>query len=89
MRFEAEGAGEPDIPSAVVFADGEVGELWEEGIAAFDEAIEYAECVDDGGAGCPSIDWELVGAGDRGQCYRSATVRRLPACSSRLPSVPI
>ena len=67
VRYEAEGAGEPDIPSAVVFANGEVGELWEDGIAAFDEAIDYAECVNDGGAACPSIEWELVDAGERGQ----------------------
>ena len=66
VRYEAEGAGEPEIPAATVFADGEVGERWEDGIAAFDEALEYGECIDDGGASCPSIDWEIVEDDDRG-----------------------
>ena len=67
VRYEAASAGEPDVPSAVVFADGQVGERWEDGIAAFDEATGYSECVDDGGAGCPSIDWQIVKAEDRGE----------------------
>lgn len=66
VRYEAEGAGEPEIPSAVVFQQGAVGELWEDGIAAFDEALGYGECVDDGGAACPSIEWDLVEAEGRG-----------------------
>ena len=37
------------------------------GIAAFDEAIDYGECVNDGGAACPSVDWELVEVEDRGE----------------------
>ena len=67
IRYEAEGSGEPEIPSAVVFADGVVDGRWEDGIAAFDESIDYGECVNDGGAACPSVDWELVEVEDRGE----------------------
>ncbi len=66
VRYEGEGEGEPEVPAAAVFTDGVVGERWEAGIGAFDEALEYGECLDDGGAGCPSIDWEIVEDDDRG-----------------------
>jgi len=66
VRYEGEGEGEPEVPAAAVFTGGVVGERWEAGIGAFDEALEYGECVDDGGASCPSIDWEIVEDDDRG-----------------------
>ncbi|MCP4091228.1 MAG: DUF5011 domain-containing protein [Gammaproteobacteria bacterium] len=50
----------------IVFDNGAVGTLWNKGINAFDAAIGYGECSNDGGAGCPSISWELVNDQDRG-----------------------
>eukprot|EP00752_Nemacystus_decipiens_P018817 g16873.t1 len=37
---------------------------WTSGISAFDQAIGFASCTDDGGAGCPSVSWAEVAATD-------------------------
>jgi endoglucanase Acf2 len=50
----------PPGTDLLVFADGVVDPAWDRGISAFDEAIGFGECNNDGGAGCPSIGWELV-----------------------------
>jgi endoglucanase Acf2 len=50
----------------LVFSDGTVDPVWDRGISAFDAAIEYGVCSNDGGAACPSISWELVADNDRG-----------------------
>jgi len=60
----------------VVFDDGTVEAYWDRGISAFDAAIGYGECNNDGGAACPSIDWEIVTDDERGdvlQVTHSAT----------------
>jgi endo-1,3(4)-beta-glucanase len=54
---------EGDLP---VFVDGSVDPIWDRGINAFDSAIGWDECNNDGGAACPSIDWEVVEDGERG-----------------------
>jgi beta-glucanase (GH16 family) len=48
-----------------VFDQGLAGSGWDRGINAFDEAIDYRECNNDGGAGCPSISWEPVTDSER------------------------
>ena len=50
----------------LVFQDGVVGDTWNLGINAFDEALNYGECNNDGGAGCPSIDWSVEEDPNRG-----------------------
>ena len=35
-------------------------------IGAFDAGIDYASCENDGGAGCPNINWKLVSDSERG-----------------------
>lgn len=55
-----------DNGDLVVFKDGGVGSIWDAGINAFDSAIGWAECNQDGGAGCPSIGWEVVTDAERG-----------------------
>ena len=50
----------------LVFSDGAVDPVWDRGINAFDAAIEFGVCSNDGGAACPSISWELVADNDRG-----------------------
>jgi endo-1,3(4)-beta-glucanase len=50
-----------------VLANGAVGPLWDKGINAFDAAINYAECNNDGGAACPSISWAFVSDVEQGE----------------------
>jgi endo-1,3(4)-beta-glucanase len=49
-----------------VLAEGQIAPIWDKGINAFDAAINYGECNNDGGAGCPSIDWAFVNDEQRG-----------------------
>ena len=49
-----------------VFVDGQVDSLWDRGINAFDQAIGFADCSNDGGEACPSIAWEFVTDVERG-----------------------
>ncbi|MEO0424850.1 MAG: glycosyl hydrolase [Pseudomonadota bacterium] len=62
-----EGAGD-----LLVLDGGVVGPVWSRGISAFDEAIGFAECNNDGGAGCPSIDWRVVADSERGDVLEIA-----------------
>jgi endoglucanase Acf2 len=57
---------EPGPTDLLVFVDGAVDPAWDRGMNAFDEAIGFGECNNDGGAGCPSISWEIVADGERG-----------------------
>ncbi len=50
----------------VVFKNGAVGTTWDKSINAFDSAIGWSECNNDGGAGCPSIGWDIVNNAERG-----------------------
>ena len=56
-----------DPTDLLVFYDGTVDPAWDAGINAFDAAIGYGECSNDGGAACPSISWQLVDDGVRGE----------------------
>jgi endo-1,3(4)-beta-glucanase len=49
-----------------VFKSGSVSSTWNGGINAFDEAINYGECNNDGGAACPSMNWSVVNDAERG-----------------------
>jgi endoglucanase Acf2 len=51
----------------LVFSKGAVDPVWDRGISAFDAAIGYDVCSNDGGAACPSISWSLVVDGERGE----------------------
>ena len=55
-----------DPTDLLVFAEGAVGPAWDRGINAFDAAIGFDECSNDGGAACPSISWQLVADSERG-----------------------
>ncbi|MBT8104787.1 MAG: DUF5011 domain-containing protein [Woeseiaceae bacterium] len=50
-----------------VLVDGAVDPAWDRGISAFDEALGFGECNNDGGAACPSISWEFVTDDERGE----------------------
>ena len=56
----------------VVLENGQVASTWDVGIAAFDEAIGYGDCVDDGGAGCPTVDWRWVSNPEKGTVLRAS-----------------
>jgi endoglucanase Acf2 len=56
----------PDPTDLPVFVNGAVDPAWDRGINAFDAAIGYGECNNDGGAACPSIGWEIVADNERG-----------------------
>jgi endoglucanase Acf2 len=58
--------GGVDPTDLLVFFEGTVDPFWDRGISAFDSAIGFADCNNDGGAGCPSISWALVSDVDRG-----------------------
>ena len=62
----AEPGNEP-IDTLWVFRNGQVEDTWDRGIGAFDEAIGWGVCENDGGAGCPSIDWGITSDSDHGQ----------------------
>ena len=55
-----------DPTDLLVFTNGAVDAAWDRGINAFDAAIGYGECSNDGGAACPSIDWQIVNDNERG-----------------------
>ena len=57
---------EPQATDLIVFDEGRTAPIWDEGISAFDEAIGFGNCNEDGGAGCPSIAWRVVDDAERG-----------------------
>ena len=65
VNFVAAPTGE-DLTDLVVFDGGSVDATWDRGINAFDAAIGFSECNNDGGAACPSISWQLVEDDARG-----------------------
>lgn len=58
--------------SEVVLANGELASRWDAGIGAFDEAIDYGNCMNDGGAGCPTVDWGWVSNPEKGSVLRAS-----------------
>lgn len=60
------GAGHAYAAEFTVYDQGSSDSRWNRGINAFDSAIGWATCSNDGGAGCPSISWQTVNDGSRG-----------------------
>jgi hypothetical protein len=56
----------PSTGTGEVLDNGVVAAQWNNGLGAFDEAIGYATCVEDGGEACPSLSWATVDDEDRG-----------------------
>lgn len=62
------GDSSEDMPEVLwVLRNGEIASQWDRGVGAFDEAINWDVCLNDGGDGCPSIDWRFVSDSLRGQ----------------------
>ena len=55
----------------IVLQDGAAQPPWDGEIGAYDEAIDYEVCLDDGGDACPTIDWRWRDAGARGPVLES------------------
>ena len=53
-----------DVPLSVL-SQGVVDGLWDRGIGVYD-AVPNSDCMNDGGAGCPSIAWSQVDDSERG-----------------------
>jgi len=53
-----------------VLNNGRVASTWDRGIAAWDQAIGFGSCGN-GGAGCPTVDWEWADADGRGQVLQA------------------
>ena len=49
--------------TGAVYSDALDGQ-WVDGISAFDQAIGFSSCSNDGGAECPSVNWEEVAVDD-------------------------
>jgi len=58
----------------LVLSDGQVASQWDSGISAFDQAIDYESCIDDGGAQCPTVNWNWVSNPDKGTVLRATWV---------------
>ena len=57
----------PNDPDVIMVLDnGLADSRFEGGISAFDAAIDFNECNNDGGAACPSINWRTAQDSERG-----------------------
>ena len=50
-----------------VLSQGAASALWDGGLNAFDAAIDFANCSNDGGAACPSIGWQVADDSEQGE----------------------
>lgn len=66
QSFVIESEAIPVSGSADVLRDGVVDSQWDTGTTGFDQAINYAACVGNGGEDCPSIGWASADDEDRG-----------------------
>ena len=66
LLVAASGNSEQGEEVLEVLNNGRVASTWDRGIAAWDQAIDFSSCGN-GGAGCPTVDWEWADADGRGQ----------------------
>ena len=55
---------EQGIEEQVVFRDGSISEVWDSGLNAYDEGIDFSVCFDP--SGCPNIDFGVTSDTERG-----------------------
>ena len=60
----------PEPGTLTVLEDGQIASTWNTGIAAWDQAIGYQLCINDGGAACPTVGWRWVNTTTRGPVLR-------------------
>ena len=57
----------PSLKTLSVFQNGTIGGEWNDTLRAVDSGNGWQRCINDGGAGCPNISWELIPDSERGQ----------------------
>ena len=55
----------------IVLEGGALAPPWDGALGAYDEALGYEVCLDDGGAGCPTVDWQWTNSGNRGRVLQA------------------
>ena len=60
--------GYSDDRVEIVLQDGAAQPPWDGEMGAYDQAIDYDVCLDDGGDACPTVDWRWRDAGARPTC---------------------
>ena len=64
-------SGKAQALEEIVLEDGALAPPWDGALGAYDEALGYEVCLDDGGAGCPTVDWQWTNSGNRGRVLRA------------------
>ena len=64
-------SGNAQALEEIVLEDGAVAPPWDGALGAYDEALGYEVCLDDGGAGCPTVDWQWTNSGNRGRVLQT------------------
>ena len=64
-------SGKAQALEEIVLEDGALAPPWDGALGAYDEALGYEVCLDDGGAGCPTVDWQWTNSGNRGRVLQA------------------
>lgn len=64
-------SGNAQALEEIVLEDGALAPPWDGALGAYDEALGYEVCLDDGGAGCPTVDWQWTNSGNRGRVLQA------------------
>lgn len=64
-------SGKAEALEEIVLENGALAPPWDGALGAYDEALGYEVCLDDGGAGCPTVDWKWTNSGNRGRVLQA------------------
>ena len=64
-------SGNAQALEEIVLEGGAVAPPWDGALGAYDEALGYEVCLDDGGAGCPTVDWQWTNSDNRGRVLQA------------------
>ena len=64
-------SGKAQALEEIVLENGALAPPWDGALGAYDEALGYEVCLDDGGAGCPTVDWQWTNSGNRGRVLQA------------------
>ena len=64
-------SGNAQALEEIVLEDGALAPPWDGALGAYDEALGYEVCLDDGGAGCPTVDWQWTNSDNRGRVLQA------------------
>ena len=69
-------SGEAQAVEEIALEDSALVPHWNGALGAYDEALGYEVCLDDGGAGCPTVDWRWTNSGNRGRVLQTEWQQR-------------